>query len=139
MTELCPEANSSHLKVVEVSNDHLLFLSYNTSKKILDVYLKIGSGICKKVNSVPGKSPVSNLRSVVISPDKQKVLVLQGYENFLELFYIPLNGEPSYVVNSPAVIGATLFDPQFLEDSKTVLFRGHHLPGDNGVYRWSAP
>lgn len=143
ITELCPEASNSNLQVKEISSGQLLFLSYNTSKMILDVYLKIGSGLCKKVNSVPVEIVNQSESPIVLSPDHQKILVHVDLGSKpgsgKKLLYIPLDGKSSYIINSPAFKDAYLYDPLFLEDSKTVLFRGMQLPGSDGLYRWSAP
>lgn len=94
-------------------------------------------------NSVPVVTVYQSASPIVLSPDHQKILVHVDAgskpDSGKKLLYNPLDGKSSYVINSPAFKDAYLFDPLFFEDSKTVLFRGKQLPGDGGVYRWSAP
>ncbi len=142
ITELCPGIAMSFIK--ERSPHDFLMAGFDTNTKLLNIYSGTNEHLCKKINSVPLSITSLSQISVSISPDNQNILaVIRGMSintPMSQLLYIPLNGLPSYQVDTPVYPSATIQKAIFLNDSSTVLFIGDQTrPGDNNIFLWSAP
>ncbi len=131
ISEICPGVNISTIR--EIPGPSLLALSDTGS--LLNVYVRSSTQACQLVNSVPVTGAGQSL-SLKVSNDGQSILVQRQNQ----LFYIPLNGRPSFQVNRPVFGAATILSFDFAGNSKSVLYRGDQIqPGITGIYYWSAP
>ncbi len=147
--DFCPGAVGEQMLIKEIRPDAFAIVTFSLSAKIVSVYRRNITGPCALVNSAPSTNPEAiGIHDVLLSPDGEKVLVNLGAPQFQslgyfassQLFYIPLNGLPSYLVSTPVFNAATVSRAHFLNDSKTVIYVGDQIrSGELNVFRWTAP
>lgn len=152
--DLCPGITSQHMLIQETSLGTYLILTYDQDLKMLNVFKSAANSACVSINSVAISNPnLTKIRSVSLSPDGQKMIAtlalakvdttLNGfpeYDKSSQLYYIPLNGRPAILINTPVYAAAAVSQSFFLADSKTVLFVGDQIrSGQTGVFKWTAP
>lgn len=153
ITDLCAGLSSSVLGVKELEANSFIISAYDQNAQILNIYRQTWGGTCFKINSVAvGKSSIDSIGEIVISPDREKIFVILGlgslpalYRNQMsvirtQILYIPLNGKPAYVVNTPVLEGANILDAFFSNDSRSVIYVGNQIRAAvKGVFLWRAP
>lgn len=143
VTELCPGVNATFVK--ELSSGTYLIAGVDASAGLLGVYKKPAAGTCLRLNLVPTKIATFKQVRIAVADDESALLAttdgtnMKG-ESVTQLFYIPLNGQASYQVNTPVVATAGIRNAFFNKNSKSVLFVGDQIRiGENGVFKWSPP
>lgn len=150
-TELCADVSGSLMKILEYENNQFAIVSYAKDSRILTVHLRNSAGTCTKVNSVVAtREKLDSIKAISMSPDRQKLLVHMEVSQFSgtfqiagvgnQVFYIPLNGKPGLLVNTPVTATAGIVEATFLNDSQAVLYRGDQVrTGKQNVFLWKAP
>lgn len=139
-SDLCPGVKAPQLAIHPFNDTpgKFLILANDPASQIIDVYLSIGKGVsCSKINSSIAKVQGGvGLISYSVARDQQRLLV--NISN--QLLFIPLNGAPSYVVNSPAFSGATITGFGFTADTNAIYFTGKQTrPTQANAYIWTPP
>lgn len=156
-TELCPGLISKSIVIKEESALHYLISSYDRELGIVTIY-RVGPSIsCQKLNSsVTKKIPSNSITEILISPDRQKLLVRLGVfsgsatkefssdwipkYNTNQLLYVPLDGKPALAIDTPVLENSEITHASFLSDSRRVVFRGNQIkPSEYNVFLWTAP
>ncbi|MBC7466525.1 MAG: hypothetical protein H7256_11085 [Bdellovibrio sp.] len=143
VSSVCAGVTSSYVK--QMNDGSLLLVGFDSSKRIINVYLRQADEKCKLVNSIPFAASKMESVEISISPDAKNILANVGGLDLNAaplnlLLYIPLNGKVSYAVNTPVYSAATIQKAVFLNDSKTVIFIGDQIrSGDQNIFLWSAP
>lgn len=150
--ELCPAAGGDDIQISEISQNDFLIVSIVKLTGIVNVFVKPNGLACRKVNSMPlTKTNLDSIQSVTLSSDNSTALItlaqtvlqsipLPPRQTQQVLYYVPLNGRPALIVNSPAFAGANIGYSLMLKESKTVLFWGDQIrPGDYNIFNWTAP
>ncbi len=151
---LCRDAKGSKIQISEIDRDRILISSFDAKAGQINVFVKDQDQPCQRKNSFPisaktldfkfmSMTNTSSLQSG-LSPDGKKVLLhlvgsstLNTFDNF---YYVPLDGQPSILINTPVYSAATLTFAQFLSDSKSVVYSGTQIkPNWNSVFLWRLP
>lgn len=141
-SQLCPIANGIDMQIKEIGANEFLISTTNALTQITSFYLKSLSGTCTQKNSIPSTN--FKMDEIIISPDRQKIILkitsVVDSKNHDQLYYIPLNGQASFAVNTAVFVGAKIETFLFLKDSRTVIYTGDQLSaGVKNVFKWYAP
>lgn len=141
VTDLCSGIFGRKMLIDEIEENRFIILTFDERTQILNSYLKSPNSACKKVNSAVISNPtIKSIRSLSFSSDKTKILVTMAGSTRDQLFYIPLNGQPAFLVDTPVFDSARILQSYFLNDSRTILYVGDQIrPGDNNVFLWKVP
>lgn len=141
VTDLCSGIFGRKMLIDEIEENRFIILTFDERTQILNSYLKSPNSACQKVNSAVISSPtIKSIRSLSFSSDKTKILVTMAGSTRDQLFYIPLNGQPGFLVNTPVFDSARILQSYFLNDSRTILYVGDQIrPGENNVFLWKVP
>ncbi len=140
--ELCPTAEGSTVGVSETAPTAFLLVAHDKDRGLLSVYTKSGASACVRRNAIPMGEP--RVRSLALSPDRSKLLMNASPTASPApnggLFYIPLNGEPPLVVDSPTIPNAVVEEARFVENGTAVLYIGRQVNAtDRNAFLWRAP
>ena len=150
--ELCPAVTASKMKLQDLGEGSILILAFepgsaqDLSPGLASGHLAVyraNGGKCSLVNStLITNSKLNMIQNVVVSADRQKIaLLMLGYVGPVsELLYIPLNGQASYIVNTPVFETAEIYSAVFLNDSQSIVYVGDQITaGISNVFLWKAP
>jgi hypothetical protein len=147
VTNLCSGAASLQAEIKEIDSNRFVILNFSPDSEVLDVYLSGPDKGCLKVNSAVLNSQAGmTLTGFVISPDKSKILAeLASFDSTStksndHLVFVPLDGKPSYIVNTPVSDQAYITDAGFADDSKSIVYVGNQIRlNERDIFLWRAP
>ncbi len=143
-TVLCSGADGDSVKILEDENHQLYIASLDSFNKIIRFFVKPANGSCEQAtNNLPITSQWE-IAELAVSPDKVKLLVHMsesgGFKIHDSIAYVPLDGKPALMINTPLYFGARIKQVQFLKDSRTILYIGDQLNmADDNAFLWHAP
>lgn len=143
ITNICPAAAGTAVKVKEISDGEFLISSVDGIHQILNIFVKKPGSDCLKKNSM-SLDHAYQIDDMVLSPDLLKLLITLrltvGNDVDQQIAFLPMNGELPVMITAPVYFGARIQELRFLNDSSGVVYVGNQISsGQINAYFWRIP
>jgi hypothetical protein len=145
LIDLCSIARGDDVIIQEATLNQFLISTYESSLGILNLYLATKDGDCRRLASVATSNTQMEFGSLTLSSDQKSAAILLNLTGgkalgFDQVFYVPLNGRPAVLVNTPVFFGAGISYVFFSPTSDSLIYSGTQIqPQNSNVFRWELP